>query len=183
MSSQAPSSGFRKSALLVGVLALVTGGHWFVQEQLAGGKVLLVSKIDPGERIDGLTSLEVMDFETGAPTTLLGDGTCEIVVFYAATCPFCHEAALKEARRDEGLLFPTTWVTDTDDEGAGEFTDFVHEDTRVVFYEGMKKMLGIQAVPAGFLIRNGEEVLDAWPYRGNETPDRFEGLCEKSAEI
>ena len=183
MSSQASSSGFRKSALLVGVLALVTGGHWFVQEQLAGGKPLLVSKIDPGERIEGLTTLEVLDFETGSPTTLIGDGTCEVVVFYAATCPFCHEAALKEARREEGLALPTTWVTDTDDEEAREFMEFVHEDSRVVFFKGAKKKLGIQAVPAGFLIRNGEELLDAWPYRGNEAPERFMGLCEASAEI
>lgn len=183
MSSPAPSSGFRKSALLVGLLALVTGGHWFVQEQLAGGKPMLVSRFDPGETIDGLVSLEVADFRTGATTTLLGEATCEVVVFYAATCPFCHEAALKEARREAGLALPTTWVTDTDDEGAREFTDFVHEDTRVVFHEGMKKKLGIQAVPAGFLIRNGVEILDAWPYRGNEPPERYEGLCEKPAEI
>ncbi len=177
------SSSGRKTALIVGILAFLTGAHWFVQERMAGGRALYVSTVDPGERIAGLASLEVLDFASGDVATLLGDGACELVVFYASTCPFCHEAALKEARRESGPTVPTIWVTDTDDDAAKKFMDFVHEDSRVAFRKGIKKTLGIQAVPAAILVRNGEEVLDTWPYRGNESPERFEALCEGRSEV
>ncbi|MEZ4414284.1 MAG: hypothetical protein R3E10_00870 [Gemmatimonadota bacterium] len=173
-------SSSRKTVLIVGLLAFATGGHAFIQSRLSGGKALYVSKLEPGERVRDLASLEVVDLKDGTSSTLLTGSACEAIVVFASVCPFCHEAAVKEARRGDGLAVPTVWVSDTDDPGAREFRELVHKDSRVVFQPDIKKVLAIQAVPAVVLIRNGEEVLDVWPYRGNDKPERFEKLCTSS---
>lgn len=175
-------SGSRKTFMIVGLLALVTGAHAFIQAKLSGGGNVYVSRLELGERVRDLASLAVTDLADGTPTTLLTGSSCEVVVVFESTCPWCHEAAQREARREEGPALPTTWVVPTDDPGAREFRELVHSDSRVVFRDDIKKVLDIQAVPAALLIRDGEEVLNTWPYQGNEKPERYEKQCTAAVE-
>jgi hypothetical protein len=167
-----------RRGLFITALALFTASNVFIQTRRASGDPVSVTTMDIGDRVDDLAVVDIhASHAPGEP--LLVPGTCQLVVVFSATCPFCAKSALSESRYadDGGVRLPTTWVTDVQDADAKEFRDLVAPDSRVVFAEKALDKLDVQAVPAAILVGADGTVIDQFAYTGTEDHEELVGQC------
>lgn len=112
-------------------------------------------------------------------SSILDRATCQVIVAFDPSCPFCRQAADEEARVSSEDRLPTTWVAPGDSIGAIRYRDYVGEGTRVTKSSRAWEELKVQGVPAGFLLDVTGAVRYVWPYRGMEGRKELEARCRR----
>lgn len=161
---------------LIATLVLLTGLHLAV----AGKR-----RQDVAEA----TRVSTLAINVRLPAFSRREAGCRVYVAFHSTCPFCRDAAAKEASHPQYL--PTTWIAAPDDVDWRSYVPRVHSQSVVVLDPDLYSLLEVRAVPAGFLVDEGGVVRWVWPYQGSETaafllekcgPHRMTPLISRSGD-
>lgn len=169
--------GLSRRGMFIAALVVFTGANAFVQARRAGGEPVNVTTFDVGDRIQ---NFEVKEIGPGpvAPRPLLASASCQLIVVFSPSCPYCHKAALEEQSDNQEDRLPTTWVTDESEIGHESFIELVHPESSVAIHPEALKRLKIQAVPAVILVGEDGVVLDHYAYSGTEDHEELRAQCQ-----
>lgn len=173
--------------IVVGVLTL---GHLAVRT-LSGGAAeptpVVVSSLVPGERVvsPALDRLfeEFPVVSEEAPAGSAGEASpeaCRLVVAFDPSCPFCNKAAAAEAETDRpGAYGETLWITYEEGPRLPTFVDRLSPRADHAVSAEAYEALGVQGVPAAFLLASDGELRWMGPYRGVETAESLASRCTR----
>lgn len=176
--------------IVVGVLTL---GHLAVRT-LSGGAAeptpVVVSSLVPGERVespalDHLLEEFPIDSDVAAaePAGHADEASCRLVVAFDASCPFCNQAAESEAATDRpGAYGETLWITHEAGPRLPAFVDRLSDRANHAVSAEAYQALGVQGVPAAFLLAPDGELRWMGPYRGVETVESLADRCAPGAD-
>ena len=151
------------------VLVLATVGHLAYRASAAQNRPLEVSSRETPFALEGLMAEALVE-----PSPSL-DESCQVLVFFRASCPACQEAARIEAALAEPHGVAVTWIGESEPE-AEAFAGRVHPSSAVAWSSSLFGSFGVQGVPAAFLIRQSE-VTEVWRYRGSEGASGLSQRC------
>lgn len=142
---------------------------------------LVVQKTATPSPITQVSSLEAPVRVAALPAPREGPvfDVCRVVVAFDPGCPACNKAAQMEEERSEPMGIPVTWVAQS--EMDAELFRRVHPTLGITHQPGAFNALGVQGVPAAFLVK-GETVLQSWRYTGEEGGEELSATCADAPE-
>jgi len=129
------------------------------------GALALVTFLHVGARVAApATSYRVSALEAGPAPELVSELTpaaasssCQLWVAFDPECPACAKAVQAQKLQSEVLPLDVVWVGETD-QAVQSYLPRVHPDAHLVASEDFRSEMKVRAVPAAFLISEGEVV-------------------------